>query len=88
MTYAPSQAVLRCTAPNRGLPMRQTKPNKFPGKPFAAAVTILRIGVWEIMLMPHPYEVITSAKWLAIHRLGRYICVFLGPRALIIRHCS
>jgi hypothetical protein len=88
MTYALSQAVLGCTVHKSRLPMRQPKSNKFPDKPFAVAGTVLRIGVWELMLMPHPYEVITRTKWLAIHRLGRYICVFLGPRALIIRHCA
>ena len=71
-----------------GSPMRQTKSDRLASRPFAVAGTILRIGVWELMLMPHPYEIITSAKWLGIYRLGRYICIFLGPRALIIRNCS
>lgn len=58
------------------------------GKRFAVDGTIFRIGLWELILMPRPYEAITSARGIAIHRLGRYICIFLGSRALILRHCA
>jgi hypothetical protein len=58
------------------------------GKRFAVDGTILRIGLWELILMPRPYEAVASARWVAIHKLGPYICIFLGRRALVIRHCA
>lgn len=57
-------------------------------KRFAVHGNFIRVGNREVILVPRVHAVIRCAKLFAVHQIGRYTFIFLGPRVLTIRHCE
>jgi hypothetical protein len=57
------------------------------GRLFAIDGNFLRVGDFEVFLVPRTRAAIACANQFALHRIGRHTFVFLGPRVLTIRQC-
>jgi hypothetical protein len=57
------------------------------GKHFAIDGNFLRLGAWELVLVPRLYAAIGAEHLLAVHKMARSTYVYLGPRVLSIRRC-
>jgi hypothetical protein len=55
------------------------------GRLFAIDGNFMRVGDFEMSLVPRPHAAIACAQQFALHRIGRHTFVFLGPRVLTIR---
>lgn len=58
------------------------------GKSFAIDGNFLRIGGWELVLVPRLYAAFGAERLLAVHKMARSTYVYLGPHVLSIRRCG
>jgi len=59
--------------------------NLYLGQLLTIAGNFMRVGHFELALVPRPHAAIACAQQFAFHRIGRHTFVFLGPRVLTIR---
>lgn len=57
------------------------------GKRLMIDGNFLRIGRWELILVPKVYAPISTDESFAMRKMGRSTYVYLGPRVLTIRRC-